>query len=312
MYKSRFYNKIEDLGTFVKKSSSNPIKLSEEIKFYSKLPKKLKKYFPKLLEADNQGFFYCLEKINSKTASEQYLREYDSKYMDCKNLLDAAFIFLKNRPSSQRSSKDSCKYLYSDKVYNRYELFKKTGLYTKLCDSLVYNQFIHKYEELLVRYFTLAEQMLVPCDYVAYHHGDFCLTNMFMKNGQLKLIDPMGYDNKFYNMHDPLYDVAKLSHSILGNYDRILNDDYTIFLQEKGFPFVLDLGQKDSFAKILLFHNLKANGYDYGQVRIREASLFLSMLPLHPESLRRVGAFILQAEIILKELESKYGNVRTV
>ncbi len=310
MFKSRFYNKIEDYGHYIKKSSLNSKKLSEEINFYLKMPSELKKYFPKLgsYDVDNQTFYF-LKKINGKTASEEYLLDYDSVYINCKNLLDAAFLFLKERPFIKESSKNSCKYLYSDKVYSRFHLFKQTGLYDKMNNDSIYKPFIQKYEDILCRYLLLASKMLTPCDYVVYHHGDFCLTNMFMQNKQLKLIDPMGYEDVFKIMHDPFYDLAKLSHSILGNYDRILNDDYTISLEEKDFPFTLNVDKKSVFAKILFFNKLKANGYDYDQVRIREASLFLSMLPLHPESLRRIGAFILQAEQIITELEQQNGNV---
>lgn len=45
------------------------------------------------------------------------------------------------------------------------------------------------------------------------------------------------------------------------------------------------------------------NGFDYWSVRIYEASLFLSMLPLHMDNPHKVFGFILNVKNILKEIE---------
>ena len=48
---------------------------------------------------------------------------------------------------------------------------------------------------------------------------------------------------------------------------------------------------------------LERNGFDYLLVRICEASLFLSMLPLHIDNPQKVFGFILNAIDILKEIK---------
>ena len=44
------------------------------------------------------------------------------------------------------------------------------------------------------------------------------------------------------------------------------------------------------------------NGFDYLSVRLYEASLFLSMLPLHIDNPHKVFGFILNAKNILEEI----------
>ncbi len=48
---------------------------------------------------------------------------------------------------------------------------------------------------------------------------------------------------------------------------------------------------------------LKKYGYDPIQVRLYEASLFLSMLPLHMDQENKVFAFLLNAMNIMEELK---------
>ena len=49
---------------------------------------------------------------------------------------------------------------------------------------------------------------------------------------------------------------------------------------------------------------LQQSGFDWLSVRIYEASLFLSMLPLHMDNPLKVLGFILNVKKILKEIEN--------
>ena len=60
----------------------------------------------------------------------------------------------------------------------------------------------------------------------------------------------------------------------------------------------------DNTQYIKIFRDrLEENGYDYLRVRLYEASLFLSMLPLHMDYPHKVFGFILNVCRILKEIE---------
>ena len=102
---------------------------------------------------------------------------------------------------------------------------------------------------------------------------------------------------------DPYYDVAKLSHSICGSYDYFNSDQYEIVMD-----YDLRLSLKidaDNGKYIGIFRDhLKKNGFDVRLIRLYEASLFLSMLPLHMDREKKVLGFILNATDILEELEN--------
>ena len=56
-------------------------------------------------------------------------------------------------------------------------------------------------------------------------HGDLCMSNILWSDEMniIKFIDPKGSE---YMMLDEYYDIAKLSHSIVGNYDQIIYENY--------------------------------------------------------------------------------------
>ena len=60
----------------------------------------------------------------------------------------------------------------------------------------------------------------------------------------------------------------------------------------------------DNRAYVRIFsQKLEESGFDYHSVRLYEASLFLSMLPLHMDNPLKVLGFILNAAAILEEIE---------
>lgn len=102
---------------------------------------------------------------------------------------------------------------------------------------------------------------------------------------------------------NPYYDIAKLSHSICGRYDFFNNGLYDIRVDDK-FAYDLDI-PFDNTKYIRIFKDkVEGNGFDYLSVRIYEASLFLSMLPLHIDNPHKVFGFILNVNNIIKEIES--------
>ena len=139
-------------------------------------------------------------------------------------------------------------------------------------------------------------------------HGDLCFSNILYQKeaGLLKLIDPKGclVEQELYT--DPYYDLAKLSHSICGNYDFFNSGLYQVVLgQDMKFHLAVDADNR-AYAEIFKGY-LKESGFDYRMVRIYEASLFLSMLPLHMDREQKVFALLLNAAGILERLELQKG-----
>ena len=146
-------------------------------------------------------------------------------------------------------------------------------------------------------------------DYECIGHGDSCFSNILYdrRTRLLKLIDPAGATSAEQLFTNPLYDIVKLSHSILGGYDFVSNGLYDITL---GADLRLHLHTPETmygdYARLFL-EELGTRGLDPCAIRLLEASLFLSMLPLHQDNPRNVVAFVLIALNILAEVENN-GN----
>lgn len=161
---------------------------------------------------------------------------------------------------------------------------------------------------LVEKYFRLKAQVEAENDYPQVSvigHGDPCFANAMYNKAtkMLKFIDPKGALTEEELWTDPYYDVAKLSHSVCGCYDFFNNALFDIRIDEDltcrlDIPF-------DNISYVRIFRRrLEENGYDYRTVRLYEASLFLSMLPLHMDYPQKVFAFILNASNILEEIEN--------
>ena len=115
------------------------------------------------------------------------------------------------------------------------------------------------------------------------------------------MIDPRGALNEAELWTEPCYDVAKLSHSLCGNYDFFNAGLYEIDRREKPH---LRLEHENKTAIDIFKTYLDTHHFDFASIRLFEASLFLSMLPLHIDDPEKVLGFILNAIEILQELEN--------
>ena len=89
-----------------------------------------------------------------------------------------------------------------------------------------------------------------------------------------------------------------------GEYPRICftNGLFDIRIAED-FTYDLEIPFDNSEYMQIFKSKVEENGFDYLTVRIYEASLFISMLPLHIDNPHKVLGFILNADRILKEIE---------
>jgi hypothetical protein len=143
-------------------------------------------------------------------------------------------------------------------------------------------------------------------DYCVVGHGDPCLSNVLYDQQRylLKLIDPKGAMTQEELWTHPMYDLCKISHSILGDYDFINNGLYKIGFAENN-DLVLDFSHTNhSRLKPIFVNYVKSIGYDVRVMRLGEVSLFLSMLPLHIDYPNKVLSFMLIVRQILEEIEN--------
>ena len=118
----------------------------------------------------------------------------------------------------------------------------------------------------------------------------------------LKFIDPKGATTESELWTNPYYDIAKLSHSVCGRYDFFNNALFDIKINST-FSYDLEIPFDNEKYVAVFRKKVEENGFDYLTVRIYEASLFLSMLPLHIDNPHKVFGFILNVKNILEEIE---------
>ena len=124
-------------------------------------------------------------------------------------------------------------------------------------------------------------------------HGDLCLSNVLydVGGGIVRLIDARGRwgsEDSPIGAGDLKYDLAKLRHSLCGGYDFIVNDLFDLRLGEDGTTLDWQLARQPQHRAVAAqFDALLAPRHDLQEVRLIEALLFISMLPLHADRPRR-------------------------
>lgn len=147
-------------------------------------------------------------------------------------------------------------------------------------------------------------QLAYSCSCVTVIHGDFFLSNILKDGDRFRVIDPRGDFGGMPLHGDPRYDLAKLRHSISGGYDYIINDQYSLDVSENEtdiqlmIPFRSDVEENTAYLDQLIENEL---GFNIEDVKLIEALLFLTMIPLHSDDRQRQLAFMAIAMMKLRE-----------
>jgi membrane protein YqaA with SNARE-associated domain len=140
-------------------------------------------------------------------------------------------------------------------------------------------------------------------------HGDFCFSNILYDSRvqRIHVIDPRGYveaaQPTIYG--DVRYDLAKLSHSIIGRYDQIIAGRYQISPSD-GNRYGLTFEQARHHAWLEdALREFQVDGICAGGAEVRAITigLFLSMLPLHSDRPDRQQAFVANALRLYADLD---------
>jgi hypothetical protein len=141
-------------------------------------------------------------------------------------------------------------------------------------------------------------------------HGDFCASNILYNFSahRLKVIDPRGYSlaGVVSNYGDRRYEVAKLSHSIIGLYDFIIGGrfrlEHTVSGTDARYSFQIygheEVKETQEVFKLHSFGGYSPIGPEINEIM---ATLFLSMLPLHSDDPRRQLALLCNAYRVIDE-----------
>ena len=316
-FDARFFNALEGDEYTVTKRSAKKEKIRSEYEFYGMLPDSMKQWFvmPYDYKEDAKGASYTMERIHTTDIAIRYVHGAVSTE-ELSDILEQLFHFLKNRTvkkTDAKTAEKTAEECYVEKVRRRIEDLKKNSHYAEFDTMLRMGTAYDGIDAVIGKYEALYRQIRKEAYAKKSHqvsdkslvigHGDLCFSNILYSReaGLLKLIDPKGALTQEEMYQDPYYDLAKLSHSVCGGYDFFNSGLYQVALA-RDLTWQLSIDADLSQSKEVFKEYLGKNGYDYRFVRICEAGLFLSMLPLHMDQPGKVFGFLLNAVCIMEEL----------
>lgn len=310
-FDSRYFNCLKGNEYTIEKRSSNKNKIKAEYTFYHLLPEDMKFWFvmPFGYTEDQESAGYTMERLHMTDLAIKWVHSSMDR-SEFEELMDKYFFFFKSRHGRDCTGEEYHRIadsLYIDKVNDRIGAFKQLPGYQAIKTHLE-TAADTELDFLVSEYFRLKQDLEqnIPCPHrLAIGHGDPCFANaLYNKSTKtLKFIDPRGAFTKEELWTNPYYDVAKLSHSVCGRYDFFNNGLFDIRLND-AFSYDLEIPFDNTAYKDIFREKAEEHGFSYQLVRLYEASLFLSMLPLHMDNPYKVFGFILNARNILKEIET--------
>jgi len=307
----RHFNEMSVDRYYYTKSSSDCRKILAEYSFYGLVPETMRPWLIQpfeFQEAGSQASYKTLRYYLADAALQWIHGAFDAETF--RLFIDRLMFFLAERPRkscSKESSLEVARQLFLIKLESRVEQFldmeegrKANNLAASATPALDVNRQLERFRRLYTRF----EKGFVS-DHLVVGHGDPCFSNVLYDQQRylLKLIDPKGALNEEELWTHPLYDLCKISHSALGDYDFIVNGLYSVGFAANN-DLTLQLNHSDHLElKQLFLKRTEALVKDRRIMRLGEASLFLSMLPLHIDSPNKVVAFLLKANQILNEVE---------
>ena len=128
-------------------------------------------------------------------------------------------------------------------------------------------------------------------------HGDLCFSNVLYDphSGVIRLIDARGsFGTPPGIFGDQKYDLAKLVHSTVGQYDYFIAGLFSVAKVGAG-SYRLQISRRANYAllKGLTTELIAEMGYDFNFIFLITGTLFLSMTPLHSDSPERQLALYL-------------------
>ncbi len=311
-FDSRYFNSLKGNEYTITKTSRNKKKIKSEYMFYQLLPEDMQPFMviPFRYEENEETASYTMERLHMTDLAVKWVHgSIDEEEFE--EILDKYFYFFNIRHRKEISKEEYQaieESLYVKKVADRVEELKKCECFDKIAKLMEAGCELPTMDAVFAKYLELKEKIQKTRSYPAVSvigHGDpFFANTLYNKATKtLKFVDPKGALTEEELWTNPYYDIAKLSHSICGRYDFFNNALFDIRINDR-FQSELNI-EFDNAAYVNAFRRkVEAAGFDYPTVRLYEASLFISMLPLHIDNPHKVFGFILNAIQILKEVEA--------
>lgn len=294
---------IQD-GVVLKKGTPYD-KIKAEAFWYENVPKTLREYIPILIDHgidELEQAFYKLEYLPCMPLNELYVHgknlefEWIRIFKYLKQYLQKATEVPVTAEQKTAIDHDVEK-LYVKKSRQRfYDYLETIGIKTD--QRVIYNhQELPSLSAILEE--CIQKTLKKPTLYGVYH-GDLCFSNILFDSraARIKVIDPRGmnYDGEFNIYGDVKYDLAKLTHSVIGLYDFIISGYYKIEEQaNQSMEIIFDVDERIEQIQEDFINHFKVAQLSVKDVMPLVVLLFMSMLPLHNDRPDRQKAMFYNA-----------------
>lgn len=302
----------------LKKTSDDKDKFIGEIKWYLKLPADVEYVRPRI-------FNYSTSYVNPYVSMEYYayhtiheLFLYGDltlqQWIDIFNRIRFVCDDFKRYTVQDDNIRPALEEMYLTKTLQRFEKMKKDERFITFFESpiIVNGERYLPLNEIIIALEKAIPEMLYDVDTFNIIHGDLCFANIMVDSNFsfIKVIDPRGKFGTYDIYGDFRYELAKLFHSVDGKYDFIIKDLFDLDYNSEAACInyrIQDRKRDFNLYKVFLDTFSAEVGGDLKKIELIEALLFLSMIPLHGESIRHqmvmlgTGLEILNRVIDIKE-----------
>lgn len=280
----------------LRKTSEDKDKFIGEILWYIKLPNDIEYVRPRIFDysVNYNTPYVSMEYYSYHTLHELYLYSDITKLQWNKIFNRIKFIckdFSKYTVASDKI-KGALKSMYLDKTINRLEKLRENKLFSIFFkNDFTVNGIKYKsIDKIIDGLKEVIPKMLLDVEKFTIIHGDMCFTNIMVDSNFnfVKLIDPRGKFGEFDIYGDQRYELAKLFHSLDGKYEYIIEDQFDVEVVGNNIKYEISERKRD----FDIFKEFENEFFDYIQndlkkIELIESLLFLSMIPLHNESLNQ-------------------------
>ncbi|OFL18276.1 hypothetical protein HMPREF2785_01010 [Corynebacterium sp. HMSC067D03] len=290
----REFNDLEIFGGIVRKSSHKTDKILAEAKWFDLLPEDLRLFAPALYGVDHNVGSYSLEYLPMTPLNDLFVHGNHPKHFWAELFRSIGDWLLRAQmalPANESLAVEARNRLVVAKTRARVETFLSV-MGVSGNEPVVFNGVsLPAVWEIVDD--LIADSLSRPV-LPGLLHGDMCFSNILYdsRNRRVRLLDPRGIPATSSDATGDLhYDLAKLSHSVIGFYDLIISG---------AFDVSWDLSRMKFDLEVLTTHNQQEvkdvylrDGYALlGDIDLNASIpqmilLFFSMLPLHADNQRR-------------------------
>lgn len=311
---ARSFNSIEidEQRGILKKRSENKEKLVNEIRWYLRIPNKLQYLLPRVYDysLDLRDPYVSMEYYGYHTLHESLvfgdlpLVKWQAIFQKLLFAINdmGKFTVTGERIQFEAALRD----IYLQKTFDRLDMMRNEPDFHSFFENTItingteYRS-LNEYIKMLPQ---LIEKLVVDTFIGQFNiiHGDLCFANILIEDTYdfIRVIDPRGKFGTFDIYGDARYELAKLMHTLEGKYDFIIEDMFDIDVIGNTIEYHVHK-QIENITNVFLdvfresIDNIQA-------VRLIEATLFLSMIPLHSDYKQRQFAMLATGVMLLEQV----------